>query len=385
MELVAGDRHVKSSCTLAGVGEIDCRRGESMLKELRERLGHVPEDPYLLYATGVRSGESVGRDRLPDRRDAIDAALAAGQGRDMVGLLAMGGIHAGFANSLGQRNWFSRHTFDLSWCFYHAADKAVRTSYAGFEWDDAAFGRKVDDAAEQLAVLARPPKTVQPGEYRVYLAPEALSEFLGAVAWAGFGLKSHRTKSTSLLKMIEQGATLDASVTVRENTAEGMAPNFTDSGFVLPDEVTLIENGRCKDCLVSPRSAREYGAATNAGAEFPQSLDVSAGPLAGRDVLARLGTGVYVNQVWYLNYSDVPACRITGLTRFATFWVEGGRIAAPLNVMRFDETAYRVLGANLVALTAERDFLPSSNTYGRRSTASSRLPGALVEHFRFTL
>ncbi len=73
------------------------------------------------------------------------------------------------------------------------------------------------------------------------------------------------------------------------------------------------------------------------------------------------------------------------MTRFATFWVENGRIAAPLNVMRFDETAYRALGENLLALTADRDFLPSSETYGGRSTDSVRLPGALIEGFRFTL
>ena len=37
---------------------------------------------------------------------------------------------------------------------------------------------------------------------------------------------------------------------------------------------------------------------------------------------------VYVNNVWYLNYSDRSACRMTGMTRFATFWVEHGVIQA---------------------------------------------------------
>lgn len=41
-------------------------------------------------------------------------------------------------------------------------------------------------------------------------------------------------------------------------------------------------------------------------------------------------------QLWYLNFSDRPGGRITGMTRFASFWVEDGRIVAPLNVMRFD-------------------------------------------------
>ena len=387
VELIDGRRHLTSTYTLSGEPEADGGRGRAMVAELRQKLPHVPEDPHLLYATDVQSGESTGENRLPDRAEAISAALAAGQGRDMVGLLAMGGIHAGFANSLGQRNWFSAHTFDLSWSFYHAADKAVKSSYAGFGWDQAAFARKVDAAAEQLAILRRPAKTIEAGEYRVYLAPAAMLELLEMLCWGGFGLKAHRTKSTCLLRMVEDGATLDPSVTLRENTAEGMTANFGAKGFVKPDEVTLIEGGRFANCLVSPRSAKEYGVEPNGacGGEWPESMDVSAGEVATADVLGRLDTGIYVNQLWYLNFSDRPACRITGMTRFATFWVEGGRIVAPLNVMRFDETAYRVLGENLIGLTAERDFIPNSQTYGSRTTESCRLPGALVEGFRFTL
>jgi predicted Zn-dependent protease len=119
--------------------------------------------------------------------------------------------------------------------------------------------------------------------------------------------------------------------------------------------------------------------------ESPESLDVAAGDIPTKEVLARLDTGVYINTLWYLNYSDRPSCRITGMTRFATFWVQDGKIVAPLNVMRFDETAFRVLGGNLLGLTSERDFIPSSSTYQGRSTDSARLPGAIIEKFAFTL
>src|SRR5690606_1129652 len=139
--------------------------------------------------------------------------------------------------------------------------------------------------------------------------------------------------------------------------------------------------------LVSPRSAMEYGVETNGAAshESPESIDVAAGKLAQEEALSALGTGVYVGNVWYLNWSDRTACRTTGMTRFATFWVEGGEIVAPLNVMRFDESAYRMLGENLVDLTRERELILDADTYFRRKTLSARMPGALVEGFRFTL
>lgn len=385
LELIDGDRHASETFPLCGEPAADAARAAEVLASLREQLPHTPADPFLLYATETRSTEQIGENRLVPTEDCLAEILSAGKDRDLVGLFAQGGLYAGFANSLGQRNWFSSHSFHLEWCFYLQDDKAVKTSCAGFEWSCEVFRRRVEEAAEQLAILARPPRTIAPGAYRVYLAPSALAEFVGLLGWGGFSLKSHRTRNTPLLKMIETGAVLHESVHLRENVRQGLAPNFTSAGFLRPDSVDLIRAGRCADCLVSPRSAKEYGQPVNADEETPTSLDLAAGTLAEEDVLSALDEGVWAGHLWYLNYSDFPAGRITGMTRFATFWVEGGRIVAPLNVMRFDETVYNALGTNLLALTQRRDFLPSGETYGRRSVSSSRMPGALIRDFHFTL
>src|SRR5262249_12633108 len=145
--------------------------------------------------------------------------------------------------------------------------------------------------------------------------------------------------------------------------------------------------GIFRNCLVSPRSAKEYGVLTNGASQWetPQSLDMAAGDIPRQDVLQRLDTGVYINNVWYLNYSDRSACRMTGMTRSLTFWVEHGVIQAPLNVMRFDESMYRMLGTHLLGLTSERELILNTSTYHQRSTGSSRVPGVLVNDCNFTL
>jgi len=385
LRLIDGQRHISSSTTLTGQADVDKTKLSGILDTLRRDLPHLPEDPYLLYATDVCSGEEIHNDTLPETTDAVDAVLATGEGRDLVGIYASGTVEAGFANSLGQKNWFSRPSFHLDWCFYHQRDKAIKSAYAGFEWDNGQFKRKVATARRQLQVLTGEPKTIEPGEYRVFLAPAAMREILGMLCWGGFGLKEHRTKNTPLLKMIVDGATLAPAVTIRENTAGGLAPRFSSRGYAKSDSVTLIENGQYRNCLVSPRSAAEYGETTTGGSEYPESLELDAGELEEDSAVEALDTGVYVNTLWYMNYSDRPAGRMTGMTRFATFWVEGGRIVAPLNVMRFDETVYRILGENLIDLTDQRQFLPDSDTYFARSTDSMNLPGALIDNFRFTL
>ena len=64
---------------------------------------------------------------------------------------------------------------------------------------------------------------------------------------------------------------------------------------------------------------------------------------------------------------------------------EDGQIVAPLNVMRFDETLFRMLGDNLVGLTRDRELIMANGTYGGRTQVSWRLPGALIDDFTLTL
>jgi predicted Zn-dependent protease len=312
--------------------------------------------------------------------------VAGAAGRDLVGFLASGTIYRGFANSLGQRNWHEVDGFNLEWSLFLPGDKAVKSGYAGFDWEPAAFRAKLEAAAGELALLALPPRTLEPGEYRAYLGPRALDELVGLLGWGGFSARARATKQSPLLRM-EHGATLSPKLTLIENTEAGVAPRFQHDGFVKPASVTLIGKGRLEDALVSPRSAKEYGLMTNAAnaRESPESLELAAGDLAPGEALAALDTGLSIGNLWYLNFSDRPAGRITGMTRFATFWVERGRAVAPVAPMRFDDTIYRMLGDNLIDLTARRELLLDPSTYGQRSTASARLPGALLGALRLTL
>lgn len=387
LALIAGGRRIEVRSSLAGRIAEDRATLAALLERLRADLPQVPPDPYLMVSREVQSSAQTLANDLPDCERVIEQVLAAARGRDLVGFYAAGPIMRGFANSLGQRNWHEVASFELSWSFYLAGDKAVKSSYAGTRWHDAEFARKVDFAAEQLGRLGDAPKILAPGNYRAYFTPTAMNEFLGALAWGGFGTKQQRTRQSTLMRLHDGEATLNDIVTCREAVAGSMAPGFQAEGYVKPAEITLIERGRPVATMTSPRSAREYGIESNAAnaMEMPDSLTLEPGALAQDDVLAALDTGLYVSNLWYLNYSDRQACRLTGMTRFASFWVENGRIAAPLQVMRFDDSIYRILGAKLEALTREQELVPDGDTYAERSTRSVRTPGALVGEFMLTL
>lgn len=385
VRLVREGRQAAATLAIAGNGG-DQALARATIARLRDDLAQLPEDPWLLIAETPRSTTTQRRGRLAPAEEVVGQVAAAAKGRDLVGFYAAGTLHRGFANSFGQRNWHEVASFNLDWSLYLRGDKAVKASYAGFDWEPAAFDAKLEEAAEKLALLSIPPRAIAPGEYRAYLAPRALEGLMGLLCWDGFSARARATGQSPLLRM-EHGATLSPQVTLVENVKAGVAPPFQQDGFVKPAAVTLIDRGRLGEPLTSPRSAREYGLAPNGAnaAETPQSLDMAPGTLDASDALAALDTGLAIGNLWYLNYSDRPAGRITGMTRFATFWVEGGRIVAPVDPMRFDDSVYRMLGENLADLARAPALLLDPSTYGERSTASARLPGALLGSLKFTL
>ncbi len=387
LSLIEGRREISGSITLSGESAIDRGQLEALLGELRAQLPVVPEDPHLLYETEPRQSERVDSAELPSGESSAAVISDAAGERDLVGIFASGDIWAGFASSLGQRAWFANRSFHLDYSFHQGPDRAIKGSWAGTHFDPSDLSARFARADAELAALSRPMRELVPGRYRVYLSPAAMFDVMDLLCWGGFGLRAHRTRTTPLLRLAAGELALDERVQILENARDGIAPDFQSQGFRRPDVVPLVEAGRYRECLVSPRSAVEYGATPNgaSSSESPESLDVAPGTLAADDVLAELGTGLYIGNLWYLNYSDRPACRTTGMTRFATFWVENGQIVAPAKPMRFDESLYRMLGEHLVHLGAEAEMMLDSNTYGARKTRSVRLPGALIDAFNFAL
>jgi predicted Zn-dependent protease len=385
LDLRRGRRHAAGETTLTGVPDEDRARVRALAEDLRAAVAHVPEDPYLMVADPA-STERADPNQLPEAPAVVDALLDEAEGLDLVGVYAAGGVFRGYACDQGSRSWFESYPFHLDFSVFLEADKATKQDLAGFSFDKAALAARVANARRDLEVLARPSRTLDPGGYRAFLTPTAMAEVLDLLGW-GFGRQALETKTTPLLALALGETSFDERVSLVENTAEGAGPGFMSSGFLKPDRVDLVKEGAFAGTLTSPRSAEEYGVPHNGAEnhEGPAALEMSAGELATGDVLAALDEGLYVSNLWYTNFSDKKSCRVTGMTRFATMWVEGGEVVAPVNVMRFDDSLYRVLGEQLEAITKERELLLDAGTYFKRSTECARLPGALVKRFELTL
>ena len=387
LAVTRGQRRVEAQLSLTGRMELDASALLAERAALLSQLANVPEDPYLLQPEDIACSSRHETGSLPGANALVATVTGAAQGTDFVGFYAGGPVVRAYADSRGQRHWHHVESFHFDWCLYQQADKAVKMAYAGTHWDAGEFARRLEAGAQRLPLLAREPRHLEPGAYRAYFTPTAMAELLGTLSWGGFGAMARRTGTSSLSRLEHRDAALHPAVSITEDTARGIAPAFTADGFAKPACVSLVEGGQATGTLNSPRSARQYGLPANGAgaAESPESLHLAPGTLPEDEVLRALDTGLYVSNLWYLNYSDRQACRMTGMTRFACFWVEGGEPVAPLAVMRFDDSFLRMFGEGLVALTDRAESIPQSDTYKQRLLSSVTTPGALVDGWRLTL
>ncbi|HVL58085.1 MAG TPA: metallopeptidase TldD-related protein [Burkholderiaceae bacterium] len=306
---------------------------------------------------------------------------------DLVGFLAAGPIARGLCSSTGAALWFQRANFSFDFSIHVDDARAVKDTLASDRFDATAATATLSRARERAELMRRPLVRVDPGAHRALLSPRACADLIELLGWGGFSARAHRSGQSPLARLRQGDATLSPKLSVSEDFALGLAPRFTGDGLLRPRRIELVSGGRFADWLVSPRTAREFGLQTNAAAdaESPECLRVAAGDLGEDAALDALDTGLAIGNLWYLNFSDRSAARVTGMTRFATFWVERGRIVGPAPAMRFDDSLFSILGSRLEALTRTPIRLPALDTYESRATGGIECPGALAGALRFVL
>ncbi|RCL25515.1 Zn-dependent protease [Pseudomonas sp. AFG_SD02_1510_Pfu_092] len=386
LRLIHDGRQAEQQVTLSGDPQTDRQRLIAALEQLRQTLPLLAVDPYLRLDDSAWHSHSQQDQPLPELAEVLALLDHEAGDLDLVGIYAAGPICRGFASSFGAFGWHQANSFNFDWSLFHENGEAVKANYAGQRWCADDFTARLRQARQQLGFLGRPAVTLKPGSYRAYLAPAAMDEIAGMLCWGGFSAQALATGNSALQRLYNGDARLSPLVSFTEQVSGSLSPAFSDEGSPRLD-VPLIQQGEARQRLISARSAAEFALLANGADshETPCALSLAPGGLASGQILERLDTGLYISNLWYLNYSDLPAARMTGLTRFATFWVEDGQIQGPVRTMRFDDSLYSLLGSQLEDLTREREMILSTSTYGQRSTGSSHLPGALVKGLTLTL
>jgi predicted Zn-dependent protease len=387
LKFISNNRICGGGFTISGDIEIDLARGKHEIERMRHETNELPEDPFLVLPKNLGSSNVVKEANGLKFEDSIDAILPAMSGTDFVGILANGKMFRGNANSKGQNHWFETDTYSLDYSLVTSTHQMVKGSFSGSDWNQDEYESYVRRSKEKLSLMERKPIKIKTGDYRTWFESAAVSDFLGMFSWNGISEASLRQGCSGFGKMRHNDARLSPKFSVIEDFSPGYCPKFNSDGEVAIDELALIEAGQLKNTLISSRSAKEYGLESNyaENGEFLRSPRMATGNLNHNDVVKELDKGLFLSNIHYLNWSDNPGGRITGLTRYACFWVEGGEIVAPIETIRFDDSFYRFFGDQLSEVEDRLYSNPEVGTYGGRSLGATACPGILVDSFSLTL
>lgn len=372
LTLIQGQRQTRMDITAAWPSMAELSQ---WVAQLRDDLRQVPEDPWLNPSQEARQARGGDYGSSVDFNAMVAALCEAGASQDLVGIVTGGPQYYAVCSSIGHRLEFlgggsmvDLSSFDPD----NNASKALLANPTPAQLH--ALPRQMH---KQLQALQLPVQTLRPDAYRAWLAPEALAELWGVLSWQGFTVEMLRSGMSPLRLLYSGERQLHADVSLWEDRAGLGLPTFTHDGHPLPGAIPLIQNGKAHDGLADSRAAKEFGVAIN-GSGYAAALSMGPGTLPDGDVLEAIGTGLYLGHLWYANVSDPASCRVTAMTRYDCFWVEGGRIVGPVAPSRIDSSLFQLLGEDLLALGQDLHRLPERHTYGQRAWGGMRLPGALT-------
>jgi PmbA protein len=262
---------------------------------------------------------------------------------------------------------------------------AEATSWKADELDPAALAR----AAAEKAVQTRGAGELEPGTYRAVLEPYAFAELVFDFGFTSLGGLAFLEGRSYLAGRIGERA-FHPSFSLLDDALDPRGlPKAFDFEGVPKQRVTLIEDGVARDVVWDRRTAHRAGRASTGHAVPPPSqsygpmpfnLVVPAGDATVDELAERVGDGIYVTRLHYVNVVDPREAVFTGMTRDGTFRIEDGRVTKPLVNLRFT-TSFPALTEGILGLSREPELVNLSSFYDERYASGALVPAIATDSF----
>jgi predicted Zn-dependent protease len=246
--------------------------------------------------------------------------------------------------------------------------------------DPAALGA----AAADLALRSANPTALDPGDYRVVLAPEAVADIIDFLAYVGFSAKACQQGRSFMSGHLGEKVMSDQVTIVDDALADfAMGLPFDYEGQP-KRRVEMIERGIAKAPVTDSYWAAKLGMA-NTGHALPApnsfgpsalNMAMEAGDATMDELIGSVARGVYVTRFHYVNVEDPISVMLTGMTRDGTFLIEDGKLTRPLKNLRFTQGAVEAL-SGCEGATSAREFVGTEE-------GACYVPGLLLAKFSFT-
>jgi predicted Zn-dependent protease len=365
------------------VNDTDSLALESAVRRSEGLMAVAPENPEWVEGLGPQRypaieayHEETARARAEDRRGGVRAALEAARGKKLNG--------SGFFET--ETTWSAIANKKGLFGFHRSTEASFSTTMrtedgTGSGWAGTASPRLADIRATDLvataakkALASAGPRDIDPGRYTVILEPQAVADLLGGL---GFALSARLAdEGRSYFSKPGGGNRIGEKlfaepVTLRSDPFDPRVPGrpWAGAGFGfggggggggmflglaafnqgLPAQrVTWIEKGVLKNLSTDRYWARKTG---RDPIPYTGSLIMDGEIGTVDDLVAGCGRGLLVTRFWYIRSTNPQTFQLTGLTRDGLWLIEEGKVVAPVNNLRFNDSPVSVF-KNVEALGA---------------------------------
>ncbi len=307
---------------------------------------HMPPRGETSYLTAKAFDRKVSTMKASARTPIVEAAITTGkgQGLQMSGYLE----HRDRAFAAGDRAGLFGYSRDTQLRLSTTARTedgtgSAKAARVGFDIDTV-DGSAIASEAALWALRSKSPTAIDPGDYTVVLAPQAVSDLLSFLIDA----MSHR-QATEGRSFFSDGAggtkigqaLFAKSITLSSDPSDGNEPAAVMNADGAPQpKVTWIDGGVLRALRADRFWADKSGVPVRPG---PSSLHLAGGTSSLDELIAGVDKGILVSRFWYNRMLQPRSILATGLTRDGTFWIEGGKLARPVKNLRYNDSPVTML------------------------------------------
>jgi predicted Zn-dependent protease len=283
-----------------------------------------------------------------ERAGRVGAFVAAADGLETAGFCSTEGVEVAFANSAGQR-LTGRTSLAMLDGIARTPTSDGSARAASVRLDDL-DGAVIGAEAARRARAGAQVSDLEPGRYEVVLSPSCVVNVLGFLAIHGFNGRAV-DEGRSFARLGE--TQFDTAITLADDVSHPLATGVPFDAEGTPKRrVELVREGITTGLVHDRRTARALGAESTGNAiegagpwgALPANLVLEAGTSSPDELVAAMGRGLLVTDLWYTRILDPRTQVVTGLTRNGVWLVEDGEIQRPVTNLRFTQSFLEALG-----------------------------------------
>lgn len=261
-----------------------------------------------------------------------------------------------------------------------ANEVTVLQSYGGENlelFDEAAFTAQLVDKVKTAGAEV---VDVDPGEYKVILAPRCIGEFLGYLMWMANARSLDQNVSPFEGKVGEK--LFPEHVTVRDDATQPgvISYRYNNEGRVY-EKLDIIDKGVFRNFLVDNYYSHKTGLAKTGALGYCISFETGDKPL--EEMLSGVEKGLYISSLHYMNFINPKETSVTGLTRDGTFLIENGKLTRVVNNLRYTQRITEIL-ERITQVEDTATIVPGSSNYGNFNIMTASMPHVLVDGFKIS-